>query len=484
MTDKEILNILFKDAGVQRSALLAERVLNLEKYLQISEEDLKDIRWVDKEGNFIQMITKQKIDNIIDKRDFYIEQLGHYDASKRIESVAIQLRDKPIIRNFLKYFVSPQQAATIAKNIKTVEALKENFISSSQGLINVSQQQYEDIYQFIINQEKWDAKFLEKMKNQVEILINMLLILGKINEKELSISENKICLRFKRFLLKNWGQIQKEPHLFITEFENIIFDQDTVYSPILNTVISLFKLPRKYFDIAFLFLDKIIVMLEVIPDIAQEAITTGNPFLFRSLFLSFPEAKEFAIGGKLNSSLETKYGLLFEDLMVEFENCRSIFDGGVDVVVGREAFDVKSGPAVMNKSMVNAFAARQKLIQEQRLLPDISTYKIALGYGRREKLNSFMKEIDTEILTGRQAWKKITGVEYSPEIVFAIAGFVARIFGCRSIVNSILISKEKYVSDARDDTEFTKFLSSTFDEIKLTSAAQREIDFVNSLMRT
>ncbi len=477
MTEKEILNILFKDAVVQRPALLAENVCNIEKYLKINEEELKGILWIDKKGSYIPMITKNKIDNIVDKRDLYLHEVAQCDQRLRIESVAIQLRDKPIIRNVLKYFVSSQQAASIAKSIKTIENLKVYF-TSSQVLIHLSKQEHEDISQFFTQQEEWNARFLQKITDQVEILISTLLLLGKISNQQLSISESQSCLTFKRFLLKNWWQIQKEPQLFTTNIQSVIFDNNMV-----NIIVSLFRLKKQYFDIVFLFLDKITAMIKDIPEITQEAIKTGNPFLFRSLFLSFPEAKEFAVGGKLNSSLETRYGNLFEDLMIEFGNCRGIFDGGVDVVVGGEAFDIKSGPAVMNKSMVDAFSAKQRLIQQQRLLPDISTYKIALGYGKKEKLNSFMKEIDTEILTGREAWTKITGVDYSPEIVFAIAGLVARVFGCKSIVTSILSLGDKYVSDTSDDAEFAEFLASTFDPINLTSTAQQEIDFIDSLLK-
>lgn len=61
MTDKKILYVLFEDAGVQRSALLAENIRTVEKYLEITEEELKGIRWVDKEGGYIQMITNKEI---------------------------------------------------------------------------------------------------------------------------------------------------------------------------------------------------------------------------------------------------------------------------------------------------------------------------------------------------------------------------------------------------------------------------------------
>ncbi|AFZ23986.1 hypothetical protein Cylst_1714 [Cylindrospermum stagnale PCC 7417] len=484
MTDKVILNILLKDAGVKRSALLAENIVDMEKYLDISDDDLKSIRWVDKKGKYIQMITDEEIDKIIVKRSIYLAAVEQSEQRRKIESVALQLSEQPIIRKLLNYFVPPKKAVTITTIVQSFENIKVNSLSWSQALISVSNQERLDMSQFFTQQLKWDANLLEKMLIQVEILTRIIILLGKINNKPLvGISSSQNGLIFKKFLLKNWVMLQKTPLVFLPDIQHLLFDTGDNDIAILNIIASLFSLKQQYFDIAILFLEKIIGMENTTLEMAQEAISTGNPFLFRSLFLSFPEAREFAVGGKLNSSLETKYGYLFETLVSAFGNCREIYDGGVDVVVGKEAFDIKSGPAVMNKSMVDAFSAKQRLIQEENLLPEISTYKIALGYGKREKLNSFMAKIDTEILTAREAWTKITGVEHSPEIVFAIAGLVARIFSSKSIVNQMLGSGENYVILEKDDEDFNQFLLSTFDPIQLTPEAQQEIDFINSLLR-
>lgn len=483
MTDKEILNILFKDAGVQRSALLAEHIRNVEKYLEISKEELKGIQWVDKDGSYIQMIKNKEIEKLINKRNSFLKEVKQGEEREKIESVYIELLQKPIIRNVLKCFVSPHQAANLAKQLGDIEKIRPDSQSLSVYLSKLTAEECENIIQFFAQQEEWDSFSLKNLPEKVETLTGTLLLLAKLKNKEVSISSGKTYLTLKRFLLKNWFRLQTEPQLLFTDDEARIFRTNDDDIEIINVIVSLFNLSKKNLDIALLFLKEIIGMEGGIPGIAKEAISTGNPFLFRSLFLSFNQAREFAVGGKLNSSLETKYGNLFEELMSEFGNCRGIYDGGVDVVVGEDAFDIKSGPNVMNKSMVDAFSAKQRLIQNEKLLPDISTYKIALGYGKREKLNSFMKKIDTEILTGRDAWTKITSVEYSPEIVFAIAGLVARIFGFKSLVNSILCQGENYVGDAPDNLEFTEFLASTFSPINLTSEAQSEISFINSLFR-
>ena len=189
-----------------------------------------------------------------------------------------------------------------------------------------------------------------------------------------------------------------------------------------------------------------------------------------------------SLGGKLNSSLETKYGNLFEKLMFAFDNCRGIYDGGLDVIVGDSAFDIKSGPNVMNKSMVDAFSAKQVLIEDKKILPEIKSYKIALGYGRRNDLNSFMAKIDSEILTAREAWKEITGIEHSPEIVYAIAGLIPQFFESKSIINSILDKSESTPINEIDRSSFIQLFDNHFDKIELTPEAKKQIDIIDNLL--
>lgn len=199
------------------------------------------------------------------------------------------------------------------------------------------------------------------------------------------------------------------------------------------------------------------------------------------MFGNFQEAEKFAVEGKLNSSLETKYGNLFEKLFSAFANCRGIYDGGVDVAVDNNAFDIKSGLNVMNKSMVDAFCAKQVLIQERNILPDINSYKIALGYGKKEKLNSFMAKIDSEILTGREAWTQITGIPHSPELIFTIAGLVPQILGVNNLVSSLLGQRVKYNQKPFDDSKFRNLFDNCFDSIDLDKEAKDEIDKIESI---
>ena len=320
------------------------------------------------------------------------------------------------------------------------------------------------------------------MQWQTNLFAKTIYLKGEINKQELTIHNIDIYRKFKTYLLKNWYRFQEKPEIFLEQciessFINNDFDQNSF-----EVVAKLLSLEEQNLNIALLFLNEIIKMSTDIPNLTNKAISTGNPFLFRSLFLDFKEAEKFAVGGKLNSSLETKYGNLFEKIMGAFCYCREIYDGGIDVVVDNNAFDIKSGTNVMNKSMVDAFSAKQILIQGKKILPELNTYKIALGYGRRENLNSFMAKIDSEILTAREAWKTITGIEDSPEIVFAIAGLIPKVFEVNNLVSSILNKSQNNKIDSSNNLEFSELFNNHFDQIELNLESREKIEKIENLL--
>jgi DNA-cytosine methyltransferase len=482
MSDKVILNNLFMDAGIKRSALLAENIRTVERYLEIEEEDLKTIQWVDKKGQYEQMIKERDTSRIITKRDLYLRGVELQARKAKIESVSIWLADSPVLKEILKYFVASSKATRIANCLEGIEELRVGNAKFSKAIEKMTSGECDNLISFFSQREEWSSNLLKKLPIRVKTLSRTLRLRAKFHHKTISIASEESCLEFQRYLLKNWFSIKMNPHLLFADEATGLFQNHEEDIESLQILASLLELDTQKLDLLVLFLDEILRIADSIPLLAKEAILTGNPFLFRSLFLNFKEAEEFAVGGKLNSSLETKYGNLFEKLMGEFENCQGIYDGGVDVVIGGDAFDIKSGPNVMNKSMVDAFSAKQVLVQEKRILPDISTYRIALGYGEKEQLNSFMAKIESEILTGRESWAKITGREHAPEIVFAIAGLVPRIFNVKSLVRSALGESEQYEKDSEDILEFEKLFRNNFSPINLTPEAQAEISMINSLL--
>lgn len=483
MTDKQIIKILLQDAGVRKSSLVAEKISTLERYINIDEEELSEFQWIDKKGKDVPMIPISQINKIIAKRDLYLKTESRLGLQiELIKQVAAWLSDVPAIKNLLKELIPSKKAGELAKKIQSIKNIKTRSTAFSESMSILSTQEKEDTVNLFLQQEEWNYSSIIELQSQPNIFAKAISLRALLWQKESSIHNPKTYKIFKNNLLINWNQFKKEPALLVDSCRNLNFIQNDFDNQNIEKASKLLFLEPRQLDIALLLLKEIIKMTIDLPNLANKAISTANPFLFRSLFLDFKEAEAFAAGGKLNSSLETKYGNLFERLMSAFGNCYEIYDGGVDVLVGKNAFDIKSGPNVMNKSMVDAFSAKQVLIQDKNILPEIDYYQIALGYGRRENLNSFMAKIDSEILTARESWEKITGIKHSPEIVFAIAGLIPKFFGFKSIVGSILNKVEQPEISHQDDSQFQDMFNHHFDQIELNNKTKQEISKIESLL--
>lgn len=480
--DKYIIKALLKDAKVKKSSLLTEKIVSLENYINITEEELSQFKWVDKKGKEIPMVEEKEIDNIINKREFYLQDITEEEQKyQKLTDAATWFSHKPVIKNLLKEFTSTKKASDIANKIKSLDQIKIQSTAFSTTLNSLSTDEKENVVNLFLQKDNWNYESIKNLQYQINTFAKAVLLRSTLRQENITIHNKNLFRYFTQYLLKNWYRLKNEPYLLIEDCEKLGLTKTEKDIEHLRIASRLFFLEEKYLPIALFLLEEVIKMKESVPELAGKAIITGNPFLFRSLFLDFDEAKEFAVGGKLNSSLETKYGNLFEKLMVSFNYCQEIYDGGVDVLVGERAYDIKSGPNVMNKSMVDAFSAKQVLIQDEKILPGIKSYQIALGYGKRENLNSFMAKIDSEILTAREAWEKITGVKHSPEIVYAIAGLIPKFFGSKSIVSSILDKGELVNLDNINNQQFQKIFNYHFDEIKLSSQQKKEIDTIESL---
>lgn len=482
MEEKEILIQIFQDAKVRRASLLAEYVCSIDRYLTITEEELNGIRWVDKKGNLEPMIAPEEAEKVIINRETYLDGIEGIETKKnKIREIAIHLLHIPVIKRFLGYFTTSRPAiksALVIKEVKNFNAITE---PNCDYLSELGLTERPIVHRFISNKNNWELSYLEHILDTIDTIIETLFLLFRINGINVTTQE---CKLLKTDFLTQWFVISGSPNRLVDLAEHqLVQVRNDTGRELIRKLSEIFRLELESFRIALLFMKEILKMEQDIPKMARDAITTGNPFLFRSLFLKFDDAKEFAVGGKLNSSLETKYGNLFEKLMSAFGTCRSVYNGGIDVAVGEESFDIKSGPNVMNKSQVDAFSAKQALIEDIKLLPGLNKYEVALGYGLPEQLNSFMATIDSEILTGREAWIKITGKQHSPEIVFAIAGLVARLFGKDSIVSSMLGQGNSYQDSKNDHINFKGFFDSVFSPVTFTPQERAEIEFIDSILR-
>jgi len=479
MEEVELLNVILRDSGCRKdSSLVAECLCSITNYLNINEDGLLAFQWVEKNGTYKQMIPDNTIRDILIKRAEYLD--GYENQEARINEVGLDLLHIIQITELFKLFSSSRGLYNRARSIRRLERLSQ---PNDLNLDFLSDRDRQPVIDFLLSIEDWNLEFVSDLIRGVNHLADSILFLLNIKVCPQEFNRNDL----KKDLLLNWFRINADPQLLYTVIQNIVNIEEDGYERFINKFIDIVRLNSinaVFFDIALLFFKEIEKMEASVPALANEAINTGNPFLFRSLFLSFDEAKEFAVGGKLNSSLETKYGSLFEKLMFAFKGCRGIFNGGIDVAVEETALDVKSGPNVMNQGMVNAFLAKKLLIEERNILPGLNTYKIALGYGKREDLNPFMAPIETHILTGREAWLKITGLSHSPEIVFEIAALVARIFKSKSLVSTMLGQDADYQTDPEDDIKFRALFDNMFAPINLLEVdTDNYIERISSLAR-
>lgn len=481
MPEKDMLAVLFRVSNVERASLLAECIYSIDRYLTLEEGEIKEISWVDKKGNREQMIKDAEIASLLNFRDVNLRGVDESQQTDKTKELAASFAHIPVVRDILKNFVSTAKAKTIAQGINRIEDITIGADTFSNLLQVLNNNQREKVNTFFSQRRSWSYEALEKLNFKVNVLTEALWMRAVIANSHHSILEPAGKKKFRDFLLNNWFSIiESESFMDLSVSQNLIMNSCDEEMFVMAS--KLFSLGDKKLYLLTLFLNEIIKMKESIPGIARKAISTVNPFMFRSLFLSYEDAQEFAVGGKLNSSLETKYGSLFESLMTAFNYCRGIYDGGVDVAVGQNAFDIKSGPKVMNKSMVDAFSAKQQIIERENLLPDLRTYKIALGYGIKDNLNSFMASIETEVLPAREAWYAITGVEHSPELVFGIAALVPKIFAVKSLVGTMLGSSELHCESDEDRENFESIFSGSFSPIQLSDEATDELNHINSLI--
>lgn len=174
MTDKAILNSLFKGAGVKRSALLAECVCTVERYLDITESELKSIRWVDKKGQDEQMLKNREIESLITHRELYVKDLEKdEERAEKSESVAIFLSHVPVMNNILKYFVSSRKASTIAKQIERIENIdvgSDDFIKKMEKL---TPEEHSSIVEFFSQRNDWSYGLLNRLPAKLKLSLRL-----------------------------------------------------------------------------------------------------------------------------------------------------------------------------------------------------------------------------------------------------------------------------------------------------------------------
>lgn len=128
----------------------------------------------------------------------------------------------------------------------------------------------------------------------MKIFVHTLVFRAQLQGLDISL----LAPTLESYLFKNWFRVQEKPNILLTASEVLQLVKNKQEEELLRVAVSLLSLKKKSLELLFPFLEQIISLNNKLPSLAKEAILTGNPFLFRSLFLNFKEAQELAVGGK------------------------------------------------------------------------------------------------------------------------------------------------------------------------------------------
>lgn len=164
---------------------------------------------------------------------------------------------------------------------------------------------------------------------------------------------------------------------------------------------------------------------ESIDDYSEEYKTKSNPFITVSIGESLEQGKKFQLGAKQASSIETKWGNWIETVIPLFNNnIIKIGAGEFDIILNHTAYDIKSGPNVMNMGAVNRAKIKRKEIREMSSSPEfkkivnVRDFKVATVYGKKSSANIGMKENTGLILFAPDTWRELTGDEWNAYRLF------------------------------------------------------------------
>lgn len=148
---------------------------------------------------------------------------------------------------------------------------------------------------------------------------------------------------------------------------------------------------------------------------------TANPYLTVMVEDSYKEGQLFQKGAKIASSVETKWGNWVESVFMQYNpDLLYIGAAGTDFILNNTAYDVKSGPNVMNKDQVNQATTKRHMVQEMshdealKGVVAVRDFKVAIAYGNADLAGAPMKSAEEGlIIYGADAWRELTGDEYN-----------------------------------------------------------------------
>jgi hypothetical protein len=453
MLESDLIQEFLESAGVSKkdSGLVAEMVHNIDHLVSIDENTLQNLEWPNNKGESKILLKESQILSILAKREQILSKTSSQnDKSQKLKDYLTTTIENKKLTQFLSGFVEIQIAARVAAQLKSlnrlVELYKQNNLDSiiSQHASIELTRTLKEILKFAITKDDPISELSQLVQDRkgYALLIAATLTANHIIDTPSNFDSREFIIKLEAAItFTEWITAEQSvKNALGSAFQSRNVPPDAIKIAKRVHLIFTSNLISQERNIIFIFAGAIQkVLTESVPRFIEEAIKTSHPFLIRPLFRSYPAAIVYAVGGKLASSLETIWGEIGEELFLAMgENLRPIRNGGIDVVYNRDAYDIKSGPAVMNKDQVDVSLLKQNLIQNRKEVPGLDTFHVALVYGKASSIGRTMIDSvrDGNILPARAAWEKLTGDPLAPERIYALAGLVADIVGVSGAIEA------------------------------------------------
>jgi hypothetical protein len=151
----------------------------------------------------------------------------------------------------------------------------------------------------------------------------------------------------------------------------------------------------------------------------------ANPFLTIIVEENFHQGEIFQKAAKLGSSLETSWGTWIQGIFPIFNpHMKFVGAAGIDFILNHVAYDIKSGPNILNLGDIEPNQNKRRIIQAIAKNPkftgliDVNDFQIATAYGTRDLSPGFMRDTGDLIIYGPDTWRVLTGNENNAFLVF------------------------------------------------------------------
>jgi len=503
MTEAELVTFFFEKANVRKKscALAGEMIASFDRLARVGEDDLSSLEWPNTRGEMKKLFVGKDVKSVFNLIARVTWATSSENKAKELYQYAQEQKAIESLAEFFAVFVDSAVASVLANRLKSVSTMLNvssgqlTAIASGAGVdgsvasaIVRTVQSYTSSDLTPDEQEKALLEYARSYETvgraiSVACFAQGLCIDGRVT--------SGIRQRLVRSLAQENWLFSPQPDTLARNIASILgldaeeWDRVREISERICSMFDTRVTPKHRRVLSELWAEVEKVYFEKIPTKTAEAMETVNPFLVRPLFRSRTAAKAFAVGGKIASSLETVWGNLLERLFVAMsDKARMVGNGGVDVVVESDAYDIKSGPAVMNKDQVNVMQIKADLIEKDSTVPTLSSFRVALAYGREEQgfgtMAPYLKS--REILPAREAWHAITGDWLAPEKVYALCALVADITGVPDAIGAANEpTSSDRAADESDEQAFEQMFTEAFDPPPNGEAMDAELASLQAL---